>query len=267
MSDFPSRLPARPSLEQLRNQAKELLRAYREGHEKAVQRLRAVAPRSAGGMPVLADSQFVIAREHGFESWAALKHHIEVELPTSLERYDALAQDLVAAYNGDALAAARLSTTFGMEVTVERIRAQVPVRLDALRSTDRANSDITIDDARLLIAGLYGFDNWTGLMNAAARPARAQLKSSATRPASPFYVIDADDSSIELRAPVTDRDWDVVFDVVKELQITALKAGGQMTDAIAERLGELSHLTRLDLSGSRDFTDAGAPAGAAAATA
>src|SRR5215213_1960316 len=38
------RLPTRPSLEQLRKQAKELLRLYRAGDPTAVARLRAVRP-------------------------------------------------------------------------------------------------------------------------------------------------------------------------------------------------------------------------------
>ena len=61
MSDPVRRLPARPSLEQLHKQAKELLSQYRADH----------------GSMALADAQFVLAREYGFESWAKLKHHIE----------------------------------------------------------------------------------------------------------------------------------------------------------------------------------------------
>ena len=89
MSDPTSRLPARPSLEQLQKQAKELL-------ARIV--LRAIAPRSkdsarptrapdrAASRPVLADAQFVIARENGFETWAKLKHHIEGLWPESLQK-------------------------------------------------------------------------------------------------------------------------------------------------------------------------------------
>src|SRR5262249_26464417 len=45
MSDSPSRLPSRPSLEQLRKQAKDLLRQYRAGDTSAVSRFRNISPR------------------------------------------------------------------------------------------------------------------------------------------------------------------------------------------------------------------------------
>jgi hypothetical protein len=64
---LPARLlPHRPSLEQLHKQAKDLLR-----------KLRVEKPAAT-----LAEAQFVLAREYGFESWAKLKHHVEA-LPSS----------------------------------------------------------------------------------------------------------------------------------------------------------------------------------------
>ena len=57
-----SRLPARPSLEQLQKQAKELLREYRAG--------------AGAEAKTLSDAQFEIAHKYGFESWAKLKHHL-----------------------------------------------------------------------------------------------------------------------------------------------------------------------------------------------
>lgn len=61
-------LPSRPDLEQLRRQAKELLRAARGGDVAALRRIHAVSDRS-----VLASAQLALAREHGFESWPALR--------------------------------------------------------------------------------------------------------------------------------------------------------------------------------------------------
>ena len=70
-------LPARPSLDQLRKQAKELLKDYRSGDRAAVSRFRAHAPRAITEERVaLADAQLVLAREYGFRSWAKLKHHV-----------------------------------------------------------------------------------------------------------------------------------------------------------------------------------------------
>jgi hypothetical protein len=54
------RLPARPSLEQLRNQAKDLLRAWRGGDADAA------APFT------IADARSIVAHKLGFESWERL---------------------------------------------------------------------------------------------------------------------------------------------------------------------------------------------------
>ena len=78
-------LPARPSLEHLRNRAKDLLKSYRAGHTPALVRFREGLPRLSA-MPddrltrlslSLRDAQRVIAAEHGFESWSALRTYIQ----------------------------------------------------------------------------------------------------------------------------------------------------------------------------------------------
>ncbi len=53
------------NLEQLRKQAKELVRAARAGDEQALERL-------GGREPILARAQLALAREHGYPSWPAL---------------------------------------------------------------------------------------------------------------------------------------------------------------------------------------------------
>jgi ankyrin repeat protein len=74
MSKFPSGLPARPSLEQLRKRAKDLLRAARAADADSIARFRAAG---AWRDPVqLADAQLVIAREHGVPSWAGLSRQV-----------------------------------------------------------------------------------------------------------------------------------------------------------------------------------------------
>jgi hypothetical protein len=62
-----SELPDRPDLDQLRRQARELLRAAAVGEPRAVTRLRAVSERVT-----LSAAQLAIAREHGCPSWPAL---------------------------------------------------------------------------------------------------------------------------------------------------------------------------------------------------
>jgi hypothetical protein len=65
-------LPEHADIDQLRRQARELLRAAVAGEPEAVARLRAVSER-----PALAAAQLAIAREHGFPSWPALRSEVE----------------------------------------------------------------------------------------------------------------------------------------------------------------------------------------------
>ena len=72
---FSRSLPPRPDLAQQKSQAKELLQSFAAGDPESRARIRAALPDK---QPiVLADAQFVLAREYGFTSWAALKQHIE----------------------------------------------------------------------------------------------------------------------------------------------------------------------------------------------
>jgi ankyrin repeat protein len=65
-------LPARPDLDQLRHQARELLRAAQRGDPEATARIRAVGERI-----ILSSAQLALAREYGFASWAKLKLEVE----------------------------------------------------------------------------------------------------------------------------------------------------------------------------------------------
>jgi ankyrin repeat protein len=66
-------LPARPDLEQLRHQAKDLLRDAQRGDPSALERIRVVS----GDAPTLAAAQLALAREYGFASWPRLKVEVE----------------------------------------------------------------------------------------------------------------------------------------------------------------------------------------------
>src|SRR5579871_1741691 len=76
-------LPARPSLEQYRKQAKDFLKARRS--PDAVNRIKRFHPRFAklsdaaiaDAQFSLADAQCVIAREHAFESWQTFVKHLQ----------------------------------------------------------------------------------------------------------------------------------------------------------------------------------------------
>ncbi len=68
------RLPVRPDLEQLRHQARDLLRAIRAGEPEALADLREFHPESIDPASVqLADAQLVLARSYEASSWPRLK--------------------------------------------------------------------------------------------------------------------------------------------------------------------------------------------------
>jgi ankyrin repeat protein len=88
------------NLEQLRKQAKELVKAARGGDPDALARL--------GDLPVkLASAQTVLAREQGFSGWPAFVHELaEQPFRTDLEYYEERAEG-IATVNGVSLASAR----------------------------------------------------------------------------------------------------------------------------------------------------------------
>jgi ankyrin repeat protein len=72
------------NLEQLRKEAKALLKQCRAGDQAAIVRVQSFLPRLAAaedrqilGQIKLADVQHALAREHGYRSWADLKRHDE----------------------------------------------------------------------------------------------------------------------------------------------------------------------------------------------
>jgi ankyrin repeat protein len=77
-------LPARPSLEQYKKQAKDLVKSRNSSDLETLKRIKKNHPRfhqlpDTGQMKTrfaLADAQLVIAREHGFESWPKFSNHI-----------------------------------------------------------------------------------------------------------------------------------------------------------------------------------------------
>src|SRR5215204_3039215 len=80
----PKQLPARPSLESLRKQAKKLARDVGAGNREAIARMRAQLP---GAEPPLSlrDAQLVLARELGFPGWPDLIEEVHKRIGKGLE--------------------------------------------------------------------------------------------------------------------------------------------------------------------------------------
>ncbi|HET9401139.1 MAG TPA: ankyrin repeat domain-containing protein, partial [Candidatus Acidoferrales bacterium] len=77
-------LPPRPNLEQLKKQAKAVVKGHHSGDSAVIARIRehhpdwrgATAAKVKESQFALNDAQLVIAKEYGFSSWAKLKSHV-----------------------------------------------------------------------------------------------------------------------------------------------------------------------------------------------
>lgn len=101
-------LPTRPSLEQYKKQAKELLKACRAGEPEALRRVGEQRSRAGRvGDPTeasctLAEAQFTLAREYGFHSWPRFSTHLRGLVDGAVGRFEA-AVDAVIGGDLDAL--------------------------------------------------------------------------------------------------------------------------------------------------------------------
>src|SRR6188474_2137630 len=80
-----TKLPARPSLESVRKQAKKLARDIAAGHADAVARARAQLPHVEPSLS-LRNAQLVIAREYGYAGWQDLTAEVSERLGNGLDR-------------------------------------------------------------------------------------------------------------------------------------------------------------------------------------
>jgi len=105
---MPRQLPPSPSLEQLRKQAKSLLKRHRAAESEALTRIRENHPhwrnlreeQTAAAPFALADAQLVIASEYGFPSWSRLQSHVRT-LEDATSTAEAIASLRDAAGKGD----------------------------------------------------------------------------------------------------------------------------------------------------------------------
>lgn len=243
---------SRLSLEQLRKQAKQLIRAYRAGDAEALRRFAAQGALSGNEQAQLASAQFVLARESGFGSWPALKHHLQRVLPSRRAFYEQLAGDLASVcHDGDPAAVERLSAVFSKRFIAENLRAVVLERLGSIIEGP-LDDGVTTAHARELVARLYHFGSWQSFEDSLAlRPEQAE-RGISTAP--PFHKVRGE--TLELEAPLSRADWDLVLDLMRERRITALRAA-HVTDEVLARLSRLPFLKALRLQGSHRISDAG----------
>ena len=95
-------LPLHPNLDQYKKQAKDLLKALQAKDPKAFQRIRQFHPHGRElSEPALADAQFVLAREHSFESWPKFSKYVR-ELGQANSPFAKFERAADAVVNGDA---------------------------------------------------------------------------------------------------------------------------------------------------------------------
>jgi ankyrin repeat protein len=180
-------LPDSPDLDQLKRQAKELLRAARAADPTALSRFRLLPSLQHAGDDDLAratfalhDAQSVIAREHGFASWNALRERVEeltLDFDTAAREFVEAATDgrpsraerLLAMYPRIAGASLHAALLLGDVATVESHLARRPelareaggprgweplhyVCHDTLARSSVANADGLVAIARRLLA-------------------------------------------------------------------------------------------------------------------
>ena len=90
-------LPANANLDQLRHQAKDLLRAAKRRDAAALGRIHAVSTHVT-----LASAQLAIAREYGFSSWATLKDEVDTRALALAEKVAAFCEASVSGRPGRA---------------------------------------------------------------------------------------------------------------------------------------------------------------------
>jgi ankyrin repeat protein len=91
-------LPARPSLDHLRREARDLLRAAQSGDAAAADRIRAVS-----AAPTLASAQLAVAREYGFASWARLKAAVQARTTDLARQADMFCEASIRDWTGRAV--------------------------------------------------------------------------------------------------------------------------------------------------------------------
>lgn len=178
-------LPAKPSLEFERKEAKALLRQLRAGHPDAIARARARHAAFSTTVPEkiqLADAQLVIAREYGFASWPRLVRYFE-----SLERLT---------HRAGALSHVGMWTPSEIEESVttflqshqkrsvsawRTLTAYVP-RCYELPMDEVLQMAITVDEAKLALARRQGFGSWDAMMTRAAQAQRTDRRGAFDTP-------------------------------------------------------------------------------------
>jgi hypothetical protein len=157
---MPRHLPDRPSLEQLKKQAKSLLHAAQDRDEDALRRFGGLPALSGKSLSEIAatdlalhDAQSVIAREHGFPSWPALREEVEARTLS----FDAALDEFIRCASGGA--SGRAERLLALHPNIASATLQT-----ALVLGDAASVEARLRDRPALATEAGGPQNWEPLL-------------------------------------------------------------------------------------------------------
>jgi hypothetical protein len=244
----------RRSIESLKKEAKRWLAELRDNDEDARTRL-VQSLNSFPNNPTLRDVQHALARENGYAGWNELTAAMARDRQAgteSLAHYEAAALALLNAY--------RTGTPDALEqhyrYTWHRrswpaMRTYVQLDLGKGGTDPNADVDITLDDARRLVALDFGFESWDGLVQFTST-----LRSGLTTTARPVRVFGFDRFNGE-RTLGESREWNTILEALVSQPEAGLDAAGQMTDAMLRDVCGSESVVALRLENSPALTDDG----------
>ena len=234
-------------MEQYRKEAKRWLKALRAGDPAARARFERAYP-TGPTEPTLRDVQHALSHEYGRENWTALTRAQDRPTPAEYER---LADDFVLAFNArDEAALQRLNNHYRRTFTFDDLRAEIWRGLYSFRQrtaggTKEASLERT--EAQTLIAHDAGLGNWQALLDATATGGQP----------SPAFAVDHTENRIGPQRQLTDHDWDAIIEAMRDQHVAGFESQGLTNDSALARLADLTHVTSLNLGGSRQLTDEG----------
>ena len=146
-------LPALPSLEHLRNQAKDLVKQYKARVPDAITRVQTHLPRAAD-VPLesliakgltLSEAQLVLAREHDFPSWPRLKRHIETSRPDQEAAVEAFKRAVQMGDSGKLRTLLRTHPALAAQIDAPLFSFDSPAILSAASRRDRKTLEALLE--------------------------------------------------------------------------------------------------------------------------
>ena len=112
--------------------------------------------------------------------------------------------------------------------------------------------ELSLDETRGLIAHQRGFASWVEFARSVTGAGRRARNWNL-----PLYRIEGPHRTLHVRHSLEDREWDEILSVMADQNIASLDAGGQLTDSVLARLGQLPHISQLNFGGTKQVTDEG----------